>query len=309
MDRVTSDAIRITRVLCILCMSYVHLHFFDLPGTDFTAIRAIVVDTLGRSSVPLLSVISGFLMVGFFSKRDYREAATQRARALIVPMIIWNSIAVMLWGWSGLNDILGLTETSKLIYLTFLRDLFVMSLMTPLLLFLARKLPALLFAGAAVVYVADISSILVLRPQILFFYCMGVLIAVNPIKMPAGWKVFAIAALAALCILIASFPQLTLNDYFDNLIRRPVTSLGFWAIALILAERAARLSNLDRFAFPFFLSHGIMFYYVGALYADVEFLQFPAAYLVIWLCVPILCFAFIMGIWNRTGRFGKLITG
>lgn len=102
-------------------MSYVHLHFASDLGDIFPAVDAIVVETLGRSSVPLLSVISGFLMVGFFRKRGYFEAVLQRGRSLLLPMIIWNAIAVLLLGQNGAlwNDIFALSHTSRLIYLTF----------------------------------------------------------------------------------------------------------------------------------------------------------------------------------------------
>jgi hypothetical protein len=68
MSPVSSDAIRIARVLCIVCMAYVHMR---QPNVDFPIVWAVVVDTLGRASVPLLSVISGYLMVPFFSRRTW----------------------------------------------------------------------------------------------------------------------------------------------------------------------------------------------------------------------------------------------
>lgn len=50
-------------------MIYVHLHFANNPD-NYAAYLAdsVIVDVLGRSSVPLLSVISGFLMISFFAK-------------------------------------------------------------------------------------------------------------------------------------------------------------------------------------------------------------------------------------------------
>lgn len=307
MDRQTSDAIRISRVLCIVFMSYVHLHFFKLEGAEFPLVETVLVDTLGRSSVPLLSAISGFLMVHFFGRRNYVAAAVHRARALVVPMIVWNSIAVALWGWSGPNDILALTSTSKLIYLAFLRDLFVMSLLTPLLLFLARKSSLLFLVGAFAFYIADTSTIVILRPQIAFFYCIGIWLSVRPLNMPSWWKPAAIGALVALCVLSALWPEAVNNSYGDNLVRRPVASLGFWAAALLLADRYQTISRLDVNAFPFFLAHGIMFHYVGAAYSRMEFLHFPAAYLAIWLVTPIVCFSVISLAWGKTGRLGRMV--
>lgn len=98
MRDLNSDAVRCARVLCIVFMSYVHLHFDIDPNAEFPLVDALFVETLGRSSVPLLSVISGYFMVGFFQRRQYFEAIIQRAKTLILPMVIWNTIAVLLLG-------------------------------------------------------------------------------------------------------------------------------------------------------------------------------------------------------------------
>ncbi|WP_265501162.1 acyltransferase family protein [Paracoccus beibuensis] len=290
MDNNFSDAIRISRVFCILFMSYVHLHILEPAGAEHDALTEIVSDTLGRSSVPLLSVISGYLMVSFFSRRSYLDALGKRFRSLIVPMIIWNGIAIALWGGSGINDLLALTGSSKLIYLTFLRDIFVMSALTPLLLGAARRSPLLLMGAITTIYLADLKTVLILRPQIVFFYTAGVLLHVCPIPLRRNWAGPAIAALALISVASAVWPTMNDSHYFDALIKRPAASLGFWALAMVSGRHLPALARLDRHAFPFFLSHGVLFHILGALYHRAEVLHFPAAYLILWLSAPWICF-------------------
>jgi hypothetical protein len=305
MNRTASDAIRVARVLCIVCMSYVHLQLY--PATDLPIVEAVVVDTLGRSSVPLLSVISGVLMVPFFERRRWPTAIWSRFRSLIVPMAIWNVFAVVIWGYEFLpNDILAVTAAPKLLYLAFLRDLFVVSSMTPILVWCARRAPYALIVATCVFYLADPSTVLILRPQIAFFYVAGVLLAVFPLRFPAWLKVGVLVAFGALVAL--EILGLRANDHlFDNLLRRPVTAAAFWVMSLWLAERWPSLAKFDVAVFPYFLAHGLIFEVVGACFLRLPFLHGSATYLLTWLLAPPLCFAAFVVLWPYTGRVGKAL--
>ena len=131
----SSDAIKVSRVFCIFFMSYVHLHFFglDLYGSEiYMAVRAIIVDVLGRSSVPLLSIISGFLAWGIFQRKRNSDVFKDRARKILVPMILWNSVGVFLLflkseapqGVELLNGIFALAGPGVYAHLDFLRDIY-----------------------------------------------------------------------------------------------------------------------------------------------------------------------------------------
>ncbi|TDX32631.1 hypothetical protein [Rhodovulum visakhapatnamense] len=123
-------------------MSYVHLHVFTRPGAGFRVVDIILVDTFGRSSVPLLSTLSGYFMVSFFAKRSYVAAALVRARAAsadgdLEPCRLCPARLHL----SPRDALLAATDQSKLVYPSFLRDLFVMSPLTPLLVLGFRKAP------------------------------------------------------------------------------------------------------------------------------------------------------------------------
>src|SRR3546814_3456019 len=53
-----------------------------------------LIELFGSSSVPLLSIISGWLVMASVSKRDYAQFAGGKAKSLLLPMVAWNLITV-----------------------------------------------------------------------------------------------------------------------------------------------------------------------------------------------------------------------
>lgn len=51
-----------------------------------------------------------------------------------------------------------------------------------------------------------------IRPQIAFFYCIGIWLSVRPLNMPSWWKPAAIGALVALCVHSALWPEAVNNS-------------------------------------------------------------------------------------------------
>ena len=80
LPRDLSDAIRIARVVCILSMVSVHVW----PGatrvlaadTPFSGFFQVMIEYLGRGSVPLLSLVSGYLLT--ISAQGSRNARSVR---------------------------------------------------------------------------------------------------------------------------------------------------------------------------------------------------------------------------------------
>lgn len=290
MTGLQSDAVRISRVICIFFMSYVHLHFFVLPGAEFPILEPLLVQTLGRSSVPLLSAISGYLIVGYFEKRRYLSAVQSRLRTLILPMAFWNLVAVATLGSEDfLNDIFALTRISKYEHLTFLRDIFALALVTPVLIYLSRKVPVLLLVAAIAYFLADWSNLFVLRPQIAFFYTIGVLLRERPQSPHPAVSVLSLALFAWVAAIELQRHPIINVEYFEHL-SRLVAAFTFWNAALILAEAANWLKKLDRAAFPYFLSHVFLFQAVGSLLAHSPVSQNILVYKTTWVITPFVCY-------------------
>lgn len=310
MNKTQSDAAHCARVLCILFMSYVHLHFFGLEGADFPLTKIVLVETLGRSSVPLLSVLSGYFMVGYFAKRPYPTAIFLRGRSLVVPMLIWNLVACLLFGFSYplWDALLAVTDESKLIYLTFLRDLFVMSLLTPTLVVYAKKAPSAFIAATLAYYISGWSNIVVLRPQIAFFFSAGIFLAIYPRPLPRWSGVIAIVGVSAAIAFQIFGPDRGMGFYFDNLYLRPVTAFSFWVASLWIAQRWPSFGRFDKTAFAFFVMHGIAFSIIGSVYSKLASAHTVPIYYSVWLLTPPVIYSAIYLIWPLTGKAGRAIT-
>jgi hypothetical protein len=97
-----SRAIGISRVLCIMGIVYVHA-WTGLYGPSLSALadtpqgllRWGLIELLGRSSVPLLSMISGWLVGPSLARRGWRRFLAGKVRAVLVPMVAWNLIAIV----------------------------------------------------------------------------------------------------------------------------------------------------------------------------------------------------------------------
>lgn len=160
---------------------------------------------------------------------------------------------------------------------------------------------------ALIYYIASPSTILVLRPQIAFFFAIGVLLAHYPQRTPS-WALFPVTgALVIVAVAPMGFPILD-GDLFDNIVRRPVTALAFWMFSLSLARTVSWFCRLDQAAFPFFLTHGIFFHLAGAVYFRLGLMEFPVAVLALWLTTPIFYFAAVYFLWPFTGRIGVLLS-
>lgn len=308
-----SGAISIARVMCILLMTYVHLHFFALPAAQdsaaFQTLRAVFVDLLGRSSVPLLSVISGFLIVRSIERQGVGPVLRKRAWILLLPMVLWNVLWITLFGpnqpaslMTLLNEVFVLQGGSAQIHLAFLRDLFVLGLMAPALIWLLTRAPWPTFGAVAVIYVLNLQSIVILRPQILFFFTIGLLMALRggriwqPTRRQAGvvLAMFGMVAVVQLAGVVSpSADRIASDPLFDTLLRRPAVAAFSWVgcVALARSRVGGWLRQYGDATFLFFLSHGISFYVVGAVLAKVPLFHAPLPYTLAWIVAPVLTFA------------------
>jgi fucose 4-O-acetylase-like acetyltransferase len=296
----TSDAIRISRILGILGIIYVHAwtgrtldELNALTGTPQIAFRWVLIDLLGRSAVPLLSIISGWLVAPSVQRRSYGGFVKDKARMLLAPMLAWNLIALTLvcgaaqmgWlhapkasslGWA-LNELFCLTGPNDVnVQISFLRDIFVIMLAAPLLVRLPSWALALVAAGAAVWCVGGWSLIVLLRPQILLFFLLGVLARRYDWATAVGrWR--WVAAAAPFCLIGPGVVALSIwgQSWSDahpaltsalDLTLRLSAAILLWRIAIALAPRPSgrALSALAPLAFLMFCAHMTMIWFGGA---------------------------------------------
>src|SRR3546814_709532 len=152
-----STAIAVARVLCIFGVVYVHA-WTGLDGGRLTladsstqgVFRWVLMELLGRSAVPLLGMISGWLVAGSASHRTYGAFIGGKTRTILLPMLLWNLLALLIISGGAyaeflkapipvsfqeaFNQLLCLTAPNETnVQMAFLRDLFVCMMLAPLL--------------------------------------------------------------------------------------------------------------------------------------------------------------------------------
>jgi hypothetical protein len=293
-----SAAIGVARVVCILGVVYAHA-WTGLGGEDLAAaggtpqgvLRWLLMELFGRSAVPLLGMISGWLAAGSVAKRSYVGFLASRAKTILAPMVLWNALAVLLVsgaaasglinapspaGWRDwMDELFCLSGPSDInVQMPFLRDLFVCMAAAPLL---ARLPRGGLLAVAAIALAWSVSGVgfpLLLRPSILAFFAVGMLgrrarleARVGALPLLALTVPFMALATAAALVESARTPLPTWSAGLLDLSLRFAAGGFFWGLAWRIARRApaAWLLKAEPFAFLMFCAHVTMIWLVGPL--------------------------------------------
>jgi hypothetical protein len=295
----TREAIGIVRILCILGIVYVHawtgrtgeeLHAFDETGQG--VLRWVLIELVGRSAVPLLGAISGWLSGPSAAKRSHGGFVRVKARTVLAPMLLWNLIAMALvcgfaaWGelaapipasiGEALDWIGCITQPNPInVQISFLRDLFLCMCAAPLLTRLPDRWLWLVWVGAAAWSIANITFPLLLRPPILLFFVTGMLVRRHATEERiAGWPLWACVlpymALVPVKIWLSSYDDAWLQIHVAaaNAIDLPMrfaAAFAIWRIALAMAPtRTGRaIIAVERYAFLLFCCHLVLIWLLG----------------------------------------------
>jgi fucose 4-O-acetylase-like acetyltransferase len=301
-DSRLSTAIAIARLIGILGIVYVHAWTGrtaeELAAVAFSwqvMLRTALGEVFGRSAVPLLGMISGWLVVSTATRQGYGPFLLGKARTILLPMLLWNAIAIVLVGaaatfgdlkaptptsigWT-LNELVPLVQANDVnVQMPFLRDLFVCMMLAPVL---VRASSIWLAVVALVVVVWSVSGVhiplLLLRPQILLFFTAGIAARrFGVAERVAGWSV----ALCALPFVVMIAPRLWIallgNAFFDahphvmaafDIVFRLASAMLFWRLAWALAGSgvAERLRTTERYGFLAFCDHLVLLWLFGPM--------------------------------------------
>lgn len=190
-SKTLSERIKIARVICILMVVYVHIPPNLMTLTDEFFHHNFLFQTLsysvGRTSVALLSIVSGYLLAN--SSKRFLDQVGLKIQAIIVPMIIWNVVAVMAiflvtgalpFGGikDGINKIFAITNFPAAGQLYFLRDIFVCFLISPLVFLLFERLGKraffILLAFLVGNSLLNVDGFLLINSHILLFFVIGI---------------------------------------------------------------------------------------------------------------------------------------
>lgn len=322
-----SRAIAVARVICIMGIVYVHAwtgrNGHDLQLLDHTPqgmLRWALIELMGRSSVPLLSMISGWLVAPSLERRGWRRFLAGKLRTVLAPMVVWNALAIVFvsgaaragwiygpqpttWWWTIDELFCLITPDDINVQLPFLRDLFVCLMAAVVLVRLPDRVLGVM-AGLALVWsLAAVNLYVLQRPSILAFFILGMLarrhdLAAFMASRPLVLMASPYVVMAGLRIWLeavgidAGVNNPTLLAGVD-LVMRLATALFFWAIAWRVADSraAAALLRIEPFMFLMFCSHLIVIWLAGPLIGGVTGRMGSPAYPVYLLVQPLLWLA------------------
>jgi len=333
-----SGTIAIARLLCVFGIIYVHAwtgqtgdQLRALAGTWQAVMRWTLMEFLGRSAVPLLGMVSGWLLANRRSALVYLPFLAGKARTILLPMILWNALSIVIVSGAGYAGIIPAPRLSSVTWLidelfcfftpndinvqtAFLRDLFLCMVAAPLLLSARSIWLVGIAAGLAIWTASGWTSALLLRPSIPLFFIVGILIRRGDlaVRLATVSPVLAVApalliGAAKIAVEVQPDAALVRTPYLlpvVDLLLRPAAALLFWRAAWLLAgsRAAARLIALDPFTFFIFCAHLILIWIGGPLIGALTGPLGSPAYPLFLVLQPILVFAACIVIAQRLTR-------
>jgi len=308
MDNEISRRISIARYLMIIGVVMLHVPPYkplvEYGTTVFDLLRGIITYGFFRATVPVLTAISGYFVFSAVLDKNIPELISKKTATLLVPMLLSNLPLLLLlfaiqrygmtthhftvtlypFDWNNwLNAGMGLFGLPLNYPTHFLRDLFALSLLAPLMGVLLRKTPYLGLVLVLAVYWFNLDASLVLRNSMLVTFYLGGLAAVRQWDL-RRLDLFApglLAGFLAAAVTIVIF-HIHNREWFSL-----VSPFFVWpSLALIVDSRVGRLLlRYSKASFFTFLAHGPLL-----IVAWILFNKFGAGipYPVFWLVTPLI---------------------
>jgi len=185
------DVISALRLPLIVLVTYAHSYGgvaegYSLIGSgwdSYEILKIAMSQTLVKVAMPTFFVMSGYLFfanVEQFNKEIYQQKLWRRIKTLLIPYIIWNLLmAAKLKMFS-----LSIFWTPANMPLWFLRDLMIVSLLTPIIYIGVRKLGYWLFVLLLPIYLTGIWAIQPgLNPYAICFFTLGAFLSIREMNL------------------------------------------------------------------------------------------------------------------------------
>ncbi len=229
------DVIRELRFPMIVLVTFAHSYShvaedFSLLSSDWNTyefLKLLVSQTLVKVAVPVFFIISGYLFfanVKTWNLQTYKSKMIRRAKTLLLPYMIWNLLMVLklksfswsmfwvYWKPAGIQiDWLGheqLMTAPANMPLWFLRDLMIVSLLTPIIYIGVRKLGYWFLGIFTIVYLSGVCAFIPgVSAYAIFFFTIGAFLSIrkmNPINaiQRFEWPSYILSILFGLAMLL-----------------------------------------------------------------------------------------------------------
>lgn len=265
-----------------------------------------------RATVPVLTVISGFLLFGACLDREPARLFRKKGRTILIPFLFFNlallpfalgaellagvKLSSSLWPFdvaTWFNAAFGISGSPINYPLNFLRDLLVLILLAPAFGWLLRNFawPGLVLVG--VVFFSNYDGLLVRRDLMAVLFYVGGMAAVRGwnLRMLDRYAIFCLLAFLLACVGMVYF------RIADTTYLRLVSPFLIWPAAVLLVGTAAGnwLVGMSKYSFFMFLAHAPVLMATSILYKRVGgSLPYP----VYWVLAPVVVTAVLIVVYH-----------
>ena len=199
MDNYTSQKIKITSLLLMIMVVFLHSYNLDrLQGGQILYfekdynwfIQNFIANGLTRIAVPLFFLISGFLFISnsSFTLQDYKLKVSKRFKTLVIPYLFWALFGLLFYfvmqtipqsqgfftkklikDYNFIEWINAIFNEPIPYQLWFLRDLIVMVILSPAIVFCIKKLKVFFLLVVFFFWFQNLDSIFLTSEALLFF--------------------------------------------------------------------------------------------------------------------------------------------
>lgn len=293
----------------------------DTGASVFDLVKAFFQHGLFRTTVPMLTFISGFLLFRTGLDLHPSKLFKKKLRTLVVPFLVFNigvlfatyiaeaefglKLSYDLLGadiFTWLNAAFGITASPINYPLNFIRDLVVIMVMAPILGLLLRTAPLKGLVLVALIFYLNLDGYLILRPVMVVTFYLGGLAAVQ------GWNMrlldkYAVPLLVLLVLCCAAIVQF---EVANTTYLRIAAPLMIWpASALVVHTRLGLwLERMSKYSFFVFVAHAPLL--VGTWFLYQRASQY-IPYELYWLLAPIIITCVLVLIYKGLARISPAV--
>jgi len=303
-----SNRIAMLRFLMIFGIVILHTPPFvpitTEPNTLFDFIKALFQHAIFRTSVPVLTCISGYLLFKSQLHTQFSQLFIKKTKTIFIPLILFNlPIALFIYylqfnqlidhqfstqlhpidQTTWINAIFGLTAAPVNYPTNFLRDLYIVSLMTPIFSILLRYIPITGLFIISFFFWFNFDGDIVLRSPMPIMFYFGGLMATTDVNIKSfdKYSAYLLTLFITLCIAIIYF-KVENRNYL-----RLIAPFLIWpASALIVNTWLGKwFIRFSKYSFPIFLMQGPLLLVCWLLYKKF-LISIP--YWIFWIITPII---------------------